>query len=79
MSSPSLALPDGMLLAELTANYEEYARYRRDTQASGHKLNKSLELIRFPPMKFMKYPPMILKSSNFFPKFAMAGLFTFQL
>ena len=54
MPSPSLVLPNVMLLVGLAASHEDYARHGFDIQARGHKINKNLELFRLLPLKFVK-------------------------
>ena len=44
-----------MLLTELAASCEEYARRECDMQARGDKLNKNIELIRLILLKFVKH------------------------
>lgn len=53
-----------MLLTELAASCEEYARRGCDMQARGDKLNKNIELIRLILLKFAKHLSMILESSR---------------
>ena len=53
-----------MLLTELAASCEEYARRGCDMQARGDKLNKNIELIRLTLLKFVKHLSIILESST---------------
>ena len=53
-----------MLLTELAASCEEYARRECDMQARGDKLNKNIELIRLILLKFVKHLSMILEGSR---------------
>ena len=53
-----------MLLTELAASCEEYARRGWDMQVRSDKLNKNIELIRLTLLKFVKHLSMILESSR---------------
>ncbi|KAM9673348.1 Golgi-associated RAB2 interactor protein 6 [Trichechus inunguis] len=53
-TSPSLKVPDVMLLARPTASREEYATCGCATQGKGHKSTQTLELTRLLPLKFVK-------------------------
>ncbi|KAM4881547.1 Golgi-associated RAB2 interactor protein 6 isoform 1-T1 [Thomomys bottae] len=53
-TSPSLTLPDVMLLARPAAVCEDYARYTLVTQERDKKHAQTLELTRLLPLKFVK-------------------------
>ena len=53
-----------MLLTELAASCEEYARRGWDMQVRSDKLNKNIELIRLTLLNFVKHLSMILESSR---------------
>ena len=63
-----------MLLTELAASCEEYARRECDMQARGDKLNKNIELIRLILVKFVKHLSMILEGSIELAFFFFFGL-----
>ena len=66
-----------MLLTELAASCEEYARHGCDMQVRGDKLNKNIELIRLTLLKFVKHLSMILESSRKLVFFSFLFFFFF--
>ncbi|XP_006877728.1 PREDICTED: protein FAM71C-like [Chrysochloris asiatica] len=78
-TSPSLKVPDVMLLAQPTANQEQHTTWDYDTKEKRHKCAQTLELTRLLPLKFVKISIHNGEKQQLRLKFATGRSFYLQL
>ncbi|XP_014396392.1 PREDICTED: rab GTPase-activating protein 1-like isoform X4 [Myotis brandtii] len=78
-TSPSLTIPDVMLLARPAVSCAVYARHDQHTQGRGLKSAKTLELTRLLPLKFVKLSVYSHEKKQLHLKLATGRSFYLQL